>query len=275
MALCSALLLGAPGHAEVFRDNFDDNHIDPTVWVTDVWGSGPQIAEANQQLEISMPGSSSGQEIGCKLASVFLLRGNFDVQVDFRLLTWPVGNGVRMGMGIDEVGFPSHAGVERTSFGQSDYPGWPREVYCVDFPDGVHGITGTEDFTGTLRLVRSGNSQTGYYRSGDTWVVIGTGSAPTGDVRIKVAAWSAYQFMHWDVFASWDNLVINTGTIVRPPPATGACCFPAGVCLQGTQLACQMAGGHYVGDGLSCEPDPCVVVAVEPSTWGRVKASYR
>jgi hypothetical protein len=61
----------------------------------------------------------------------------------------------------------------------------------------------------------------------------------------------------------------------EPPPPVGACCFPAGVCLQGTPLACQMAGGQYVGDGTSCEPDPCVHVAVEPSTWGRVKAGYR
>jgi hypothetical protein len=60
----------------------------------------------------------------------------------------------------------------------------------------------------------------------------------------------------------------------EPPSAVGACCFPAGVCLQGTPLACQMAGGIYVGDGTSCEPDPCAPVPVEPSTWGRLKASY-
>ena len=60
-----------------------------------------------------------------------------------------------------------------------------------------------------------------------------------------------------------------------PLPPTGACCFPAGVCLQGTQLDCQMAGGSYVGDGAACIPNPCAPVAVDTATWGRVKANYR
>jgi hypothetical protein len=60
-----------------------------------------------------------------------------------------------------------------------------------------------------------------------------------------------------------------------PLPPVGACCFPAGVCLQGTQVDCQMAGGYYVGDGTQCHPSPCEPTSVEASTWGRVKASYR
>jgi len=217
LALCSAVLLGSQADAEVFREDFNDNSIDPVLWTIDTWGSGPQLYEANQQLEIDFPGTSSGTDFGCKLASVFLLRGDFDIQVDFRLITWPFGNGVRMGFGIDEVGVPRHPGVERTSFGQNDYPWEPREIYSVDFPDGVHGITGTSDMTGSLRLVRSGATQTGYYYGSGGWVVIGTGPAPAGDVAIKVAAWSAYQFMGWDVFAAWDNLVINSGEIVGIP----------------------------------------------------------
>lgn len=220
LALCSAVLLGSQAGAEVFREDFDDNHLDPALWTVATWGSGPQLSEANQQIEIDFPGSSSGTDFGCKLASIFQLRGDFDVQVDFRLITWPFGNGVRMGFGIDEGGVPYHAGVERTSFGQDDYPWEPREVYTVDFPDGVHGITGTSDMTGSLRLVRSGATQTGYYHGSSGWVLIGTGPAPTQDVVIKVAAWSAYQFMHWDVFSAWDNLVVNSGEVVGlPTPA--------------------------------------------------------
>jgi hypothetical protein len=220
LALCSTQMLGTMARGEVFIEDFDDNSIDPTLWTVDVWGSGPQITEANQQLEISMPSWCSGTDFGCKLSSQFLLRGDFDFQVDFRLLTWPIGNGVRMGMGIEEGGIPYHAGVERTSFGYNDYPEWPREVYCVDFPDGVHGIAGTDDFAGTLRLVRSGSTQTGYYLGTEGWVFIGEGWAPTEDVAIKVAAWSAYQFMHWDVFSAWDNLIVNSGEIVWPQTPT-------------------------------------------------------
>jgi hypothetical protein len=275
LALCFAVLLGTQARAEVFREDFNDNSIDPTLWTVEVWGSGPQLAEANQQLEIFFPGSSSGADFGCKLASTFLLRGDFDVQVDFLLITWPFGNGVRMGFGIEEGGVPYHAGVERTSFGQDDYPWEPREVYCVDFPDGVHGITGTSDMIGSLRLVRYGATQTGYYYGSGEWVVIGTGPAPTEDVAIKVAAWSAYQFMHWDVLAAWDNLVVNSGELVWPQGPMGACCFPSGDCLQGTADDCEGAGGSYMGDETPCDPNPCEPTLVQSTTWGRIKVGYR
>ena len=82
---------------------------------------------------------------------------------------------------------------------------------------GIDSITGTEDVTGTLRLVRSGNTQTGYYYSSGGWVAIHTGPTPTTDVAVKVGAWSAYQFMHWDVFAAFDNFVVTSGELVWPP----------------------------------------------------------
>jgi hypothetical protein len=215
-ACCLILALGAPALAETLFEDFNDNSLDPTLWTVDHWGTGPSLVESNQQLEIDFPGSSSGTDFGCKLASNFLLRGDFDLQVEFRLLNWPFGNGVRLGLGMDEIGVPQHPGVERVSFGQSDYPGWPRESYTVDFPDGVHGITGTDDMVGRLRLIRSGSSQSGFYDDSGNWVFIGTGPATTADVAIKLAAWSAYQFMNWDVFAAFDNLTVNSAQIIWP-----------------------------------------------------------
>lgn len=230
VALCAAALGGTRVRAEVLVEDFNDNSIDPALWTAYIYGSGPQLDEVNQQLEVVIPGSSSGVDFGVKLASNFLFHGDFDVQVDFRLLTWPFGNGVRMGLGIDQEGLLPHPGVERVSFGQDDYPGWPREVYLTDFPDGVHGITGTSDVAGTLRLVRSGDTQTGYYGSAGGWVAIHTGPAPTADVAIKVATWSGYQFMHWDVHAAFDNLVVSSGSLVWP-------CTPAAEATWGSLKA--------------------------------------
>jgi hypothetical protein len=73
----------------------------------------------------------------------------------------------------------------------------------------------------------------------------------------------------------WQWFSIDYFRIEVPGPPAGACCFPAGVCLQGTEEACRMAGGSYVGDGTPCMPDPCGPTALEASTWGRVKADYR
>ena len=231
-ALCSVLLLATNARGQVLVEDFNDNSINPTLWRVDLFGSGPQIAEANQQLQTTIPDTSSGDPFSVNLVSKFRLRGDFDVQVDYRLLGWPFSNGVRVGLGINES-----YGVERTSFG-SPLDGWgrePREVYVTDFLDGPQGVTGTGDVTGTLRLVRTGATLTGYYYSPGQWVAIHVGPGPTADVALNVSSWSHdYAFMDWDVTAAFDNLTVNSGELVWP-----------------------------------------IIVPVRGSTWGSVKALYR
>jgi hypothetical protein len=41
-------------------------------------------------------------------------------------------------------------------------------------------------------------------------------------------------------------------------PPTGACCLPNGTCQVTTALSCGAQGGVYMGDGVSCTPDPCL-----------------
>jgi hypothetical protein len=219
VSLCLLLViisLSTGARAEVFREDFNDNQIDPALWTAVVYGTGPSIAAVNQQLEATIPGSSSGQDFGVKLRTEFFLRGDFDVQVDFRLLQWPYGNGVRLAFGIDS-GYLFPPGVERISFGQFDYPGAPRESYITDLDGSVCGFVETTDLEGALRLVRIGTTQTGYYRQGGSWVVICSGPAPAGDVSLQLSAFSAYQFMGWDVRAAFDNFVVNSGELVDDP----------------------------------------------------------
>jgi hypothetical protein len=56
-------------------------------------------------------------------------------------------------------------------------------------------------------------------------------------------------------------------------PAMGACCFNDGSCLVTDEAACAEQGGSYHAD-VACEPNPCGV-AVESTTWGRIKANFR
>ena len=216
--MCCVLVLGTQSRAADVFDDFDDNVIDPALWTASAYGVGPQIAEVNGQLQLVIPATSSGTDFGAKAVTTCRFRGDFDVQVDYRLLTWPVANGVRMGLGIaeEDLGQP-HGGLERISFGASDYPGWPRESYLTDFLDGVHGITGTGDVAGALRLVRTGSTQTGYYYGASGWVALHTGTAPTTDVALRIGAWSAYQFTHCDVAAAFDNVLVNRGEMIWPP----------------------------------------------------------
>jgi len=72
------------------------------------------------------------------------------------------------------------------------------------------------------------------------------------------------------------------GTVCDPnpcsqPPPTGACCIgDQGDCEIMTADQCAQAGGQYQGNGVLCQdPNPCPIVPVRKSTWGKVKGTYR
>jgi hypothetical protein len=62
-----------------------------------------------------------------------------------------------------------------------------------------------------------------------------------------------------------------TYTITCPGPPEGACCIDT-VCVITTEAGCQ---GTWQGAGTDCDPNPCVPVPVEESSWGHIKANYR
>jgi hypothetical protein len=58
-------------------------------------------------------------------------------------------------------------------------------------------------------------------------------------------------------------------------PGAGACCLLDGICLLVTTEGCTTLHGAYQGVGTNCAPDLCVPTPVEPTSWGRIKATYR
>jgi len=64
----------------------------------------------------------------------------------------------------------------------------------------------------------------------------------------------------------WDNM-----GILPKGAAQGACCAPDGSCTITTQANCQ---GQYMGDGTTCDPNPCKPVPVLNKTWGAIKNLY-
>jgi hypothetical protein len=203
-------------------DDFADNTIHTSRWTTVQMGSGLTIAAANQRLEINIPATAANDPsagiFGAGLMSTCQIRGDFDLQATYQLLQWPTTNGVRVGLGagagrlfVDPTPI-----VERVS-ASTNYPDSPGEYYLTDFDDGVWGVTSTHDLTGTLRLVRSGSTVTGYRLAAGTWVVVHAGPMMTGDVRIALAAWSHDNlFAHQAVSLAFDNVVVNQGQLVCP-----------------------------------------------------------
>ncbi len=60
-----------------------------------------------------------------------------------------------------------------------------------------------------------------------------------------------------------------------PGGTIGACCIETGECFSLGEEDCSNIGGDYLGDGTSCEPNPCTPTPVNAETWGGIKALYR
>lgn len=233
----------------VLYDDFDDNAISSSLWSAAGSGAGPAAAETNQRLEISLPAGSyddpTSYSFSSALYSMCALRGDFDVQVDYHLLTWPSANGVRVGLGVAQIG-----AVERVSFGTWwDFTGWPREVYLTHFTDGVQNITSTTDTSGRLRMVRTNDMTTGYYSDSGEWRALTTSSSTTADATFSIAAWSHdYAFTDQDVKIAFDNFIINEGQLVCP---TGAPSANAGPDQTVELTSCAGASVTFDGSGSS------------------------
>src|SRR5712692_3455177 len=208
------------------------NNFNSSAWVATQAGFGPTATIANQTVDITFPTNSANDPslriFGAGLSSQCTVKGDFDAQVIFRLVNWTFSNGVRVGLASTPGPFftgdfsttPPFA-VERISFGSptGDFPGLPREAYLSHFLDGVQGVTATSDLSGSLRLTRSGGSETGYYLSSGNWVMIHTGHSITQDIHLDIVAWSHdYAFSHTFVKVALDKFILNQGSTTCPTP---------------------------------------------------------
>jgi len=85
------------GTTPVFVDDFNVNMINQNWW-NDYNLGDSTVNEANQQLEIDIPSTSSGDAFYSGYSSQFRIRGDFDVEVSYKLIEWPATSGVRIGM---------------------------------------------------------------------------------------------------------------------------------------------------------------------------------
>jgi hypothetical protein len=221
--------------APVFSDSLNSNSINPAIWNTQITGTGPVVSATNQSIITTLPTNSLNDPqaggFGGGLKSTCVLGGDFDMQVNFRLLFWPQSSGVRVGLLIMDAPSPA---VERVGWGPTEALGLPREVYLTHFADNPQGVTATSDLNGTLRMVRTASSLTGYYLHAGAWVQIHTGpTVNTGDIHFGFSAWSHNQiFGLQEVKVGFNNFVVNSGQLSCPALRVSPTSGPIGTKVQ-------------------------------------------
>jgi len=204
-ALLILLTCVLPGYSATFKDDFNNGVLDPSAWVTEIYGVTGEIAERSQRLEFTIsqdaipaPANSLTASLSCR--SLFQLRGDFDVQVDYALFN---------GSHLDNGGL----GLATSDGGVWRYNGMGSDVYGFAFE------TQTTDTTGALRLVRLGSTATAYYYSAGDWVSLGSSPYTTNDVNVVLAYHNyADSQIGSPVYLALDNFTVSEGQIVNPVP---------------------------------------------------------
>jgi hypothetical protein len=209
LASCLLWATCALAYTGTITDDFNASTLNSGLWeVTSI--GGPSIAQTSGQLQVTIPGSSTSP-LGAGVQSRFTLIGDYDMQADFSLLTWPANNGIRVG--IIAIG-----AVERVGAGA----GYGEE-YLAHFSN-VLGRTVTVDLSGTLRMTRTGNTLEGFYLAGGLWQSLGSEANAGFGANTKIAlnAWTGDPFFgHQDATIAWDNFQVQyTGVenLVPIPP---------------------------------------------------------
>jgi TolB protein len=196
-----------PATPDPFLDNFDDNIRDVNHWGLLHDGTGGFVNETNGRVEFSLapdaaPSSGPFPAISVRYDFKCLLNADFDAQVDYELLDWPAANGATLQLHA----FYADGTVARQSQDWGD-------SYGAFFPPSSFNAVPTLDQSGTLRLVRSGSTYKGYYRSGGAWVELLSAPAIPGAAILTIELASYASFSHKLVRVVLDNFRIEASDV--------------------------------------------------------------
>jgi hypothetical protein len=208
----------------VFLDTFDT---DRGAWTLSTTGTGPRAALANGRLELTLPtGTVLGPE-GYAMASALTrcrLTGDFDMQVDYRLLSGLLpASGMTATFAVEEYTGSSYSATHGMFVHNA---GANNHGISTHFPSppGVFGPpynAFVSDFStsGTLRLVRTTSAGvatvTASRRTGPPWSFTSLPYTPPTSQAVNLHVFTNVP-VPTEVRVAFDNLRITSGTLSCP-----------------------------------------------------------
>ena len=194
----------APAHPSDFSDT--------AKWTRYVVGTGVQVTPSGNGFDVEYSAEAGGADVlSGAYVSTFALRGDFTVDIDYTLKTWPAANGVRLGLGVRPY-FSAHRASTQES----------GETYSFAMrPVGSSDVL-TDDQRGSLRIARRGETISGYYRSSPNgeWVLLGSRSAEPAlqkELQIHVESWTGNFFGGKAVALRLGNLTMSADRVLPGP----------------------------------------------------------
>jgi len=214
--LVGFLLSISPLYAGTIFQNFNNNSYSTNYFFlqTSQALGAPSVAVTNNRLELTVPISP------VELAAAGLgnlpnhrLVGDYDIQVDFDLLTWPSPNGLNAGI-VTQL-------YELTRMNNNDWPA--QNAYSVFFwaeqvqgQPGVYHLVTPADNSGKLRLNRTGNTISGYYWHNNAWKPIAsyTDSQYGAPIDFSIGGYVGNRSIGSTVNVVFDNLKVTNASFI-------------------------------------------------------------
>jgi hypothetical protein len=157
LVLATFFLGISPAYGRTVIENFDNNTYNHTLFWVNTSGTPnqPAVTVVDEHLQVTISGPITGIfAAGLQMTDNLVLAGDFDLQVDFNLVAWPLNSGV--GAGIVSPLFD----VRRVA---ADGQEGVTETYFFGIPgQGITTVT-TGDMSGKLRLKRTGSTVQAFY----------------------------------------------------------------------------------------------------------------
>jgi hypothetical protein len=186
LAIYLGLLAVGVSHAGTITDDFSGATINSRLWQPFAENQHQRVTQQDGELLIQIDQNSSG--LGAVEAK-FLLKGDFDVTVDYRLVTQPTNNGVLLGIEGDVASGPvEYFEARRYSLlpGDPYQDGW--ESYRASFNYFDARDIPTTDGQGSLRVTRVGSVLACYYKHDGVWTQIHSRTGSGDWARIMLDA---------------------------------------------------------------------------------------
>jgi hypothetical protein len=199
----------------VWKDAFDDKHLNRNQWI--VTTADSTVHETERGLELKLPGSKPAE-----LASVFTLSGDFDIQLDYSMLL-PASSGSGFRLILENQNRQYSIGrvyyLDRTTL-----DGKSGHMYSCEFgpsePDGYSFSASPNDSLGAFRIVRVGSGISFYFLKDSKWTLLESRSLTTKELRLRFRLFALNSTPA--IQASLTSFIIYKGRF-KPPNQTAAC----------------------------------------------------
>jgi DNA-binding SARP family transcriptional activator len=192
-----------PPKPVTISDSFSNDYLDPTIWHEVKDGGDVSVAEQGGQLVLTVgpnavPGGTYDQ-IDVHAGTQCSFPGDFDARVDYKLLEWPAGDNVWVGLNA----IYANAGVMRQASSQLGdiYRSWVTTA---------NGNVALPDSSGSFRITRVDGLETTYFWHEGSWRKLARAvSAGAAVFGLGASSGANDSFGHKEVKVAFDNFKVS------------------------------------------------------------------